>query len=181
MEDHTLIPPDISLDCLSELKSQQQNDCGLLIIEKSNIATIMNINNYRNLTKLLKVTSLVILFIYKLSKRVIDGSTKSQASIEAELLWLLEVQEALVVRKDFHSLKKQLDLFCDDRGIWRCGGRISNSDFPYATKHPIVLPREHPYTLLTIKAAHARVFHNGVKETLTELRARYWVVRLDCL
>ena len=81
------------------------------------------------------------------------------------------------MRKDFKSLRKQLDLFCDELGIWRCGGRISNSDFSYATKHPILLPRDHPYTLLAIREAHTRVLHNGVKETLTELRAKYWVVK----
>uniref|UniRef100_A0A1X7VEX4 Integrase zinc-binding domain-containing protein n=1 Tax=Amphimedon queenslandica TaxID=400682 RepID=A0A1X7VEX4_AMPQE len=60
--------------------------------------------------------------------------------------------------------------------MWRCCGRISYSDFSYATKQPIVQPSEHPYAS-TIKAALARIFHLGVKETLTELRPKYWVVK----
>ena len=100
-----------------------------------------------------------------------------QALVKAEQLWLIEVQTTLVMRKDFLVLRKQLDLFCDDLGVWRCGGRIENSDFPYATRHPIILPRDHHYTLLVIKDAHKRILHNGVKETLNEVGTKYWVVK----
>ena len=31
--------------------------------------------------------------------------------------------------------------------------------------------------MLAIREAHTRVLHNGVKETLTEVRAKYWVVK----
>ena len=34
----------------------------------------------------------------------------------------------------------------------------------------------HLYSLyLIVKQAHERVFHNGVKETLAETRAKYWI------
>ena len=74
----------------------------------------------------------------------------------------------------FNSWKKQLRLFIDPEGVWRCGGRLSNADVPYTTRHPILLPRDHPLTELLVLKAHARVFHNGIKETLTEIRAKYW-------
>ena len=37
-----------------------------------------------------------------------------------------------------------------------------------------VWPREHRYTRLVV---HNRVIHNGVKETLTEVRSRYWIIK----
>ena len=88
-----------------------------------------------------------------------------------------DTQRELVIQKDFHVLEQQLDLFTDDLGVWRCGGRLTESDLPYSAKYPIILPRDHYFTLLVIKQAHSRVLHNGVKETLTELRAKYWVVK----
>ena len=59
-----------------------------------------------------------------------------------------------------------------------CGvvlGRLANTEIPYAAKYPIILPKGHPLTTLIMKQAHERVLHNGVKETLAETRAKYWI------
>lgn len=42
---------------------------------------------------------------------------------------------------------------------------------------PNILPREHPFTSLVICDAHHPVGHNVVKETLREVRRKYWIVR----
>jgi hypothetical protein len=42
-------------------------------------------------------------------------------------------------------------------------------DVSYSVKHPILLPRSYPLTELIVREAHEHVFHNGVKETLTEI------------
>ena len=44
-------------------------------------------------------------------------------------------------------------------------------------KHPIILDKKHPFTRLVVNECHARVMHGGVKETLTQLRSKYWIVR----
>ena len=70
----------------------------------------------------------------------------------------------------FNSWKKQLSIFIDPEGVWRCGVRLSNADVLYTTRHPILLPiRDHSLTGLLVLKAHVRVFHNVVKETLTEV------------
>ena len=79
------------------------------------------------------------------------------------------------------SLKLQLKLFQDDKGIWRCGGRFDNADIPYAMKYPILLPRDHSFTRLVVEDAHRRVLHNGVRDTLTEIRSRFWIERARSL
>ena len=56
-------------------------------------------------------------------------------------------------------------------------GRLQNTDISYSAKHPVLLPRSHPFTALIVCDAHHRVFHNGVKETLTEVRSKYWIVK----
>ena len=68
-------------------------------------------------------------------------------------------------------------MFEDTKGVWRCGGRILNADIPYSTKHPVLLPGGHYFTSLVVLRSHQHVFHNGVRETLTEVRAKYWIVR----
>jgi hypothetical protein len=96
---------------------------------------------------------------------------------EAEVKWIKEVQRMLVEDPNFPKWKSQFQLFMDETGIWRCRGRLKNADLPYQTRHPTLLPGGHFITVLIIRRAHERVFHNGVKETLNELRARFWVLR----
>ena len=61
-------------------------------------------------------------------------------------------------------------------GIMRCKGRLMKSDLPYDTKCPALIPPSH-LTSLIIRGCHERVVHNGVTETLAELRTRYWLAR----
>ena len=59
----------------------------------------------------------------------------------------------------------------------QCGRRLQNADIPYEARYPILLPRSHHYTGLVVRDPHIRVCHNGVKETLTEVQSRYWVIK----
>ncbi len=92
---------------------------------------------------------------------------------KAELLWVKSAQATFT---DFKTLMTQFNLF-EDEGVWRCGGRLGNAETPYATKYPIILPKSHPITNLIVKQAHERVLHDGVRETLTEIRSKYWIPR----
>ena len=67
-----------------------------------------------------------------------------------------------------------VNLLQDPQGRWRCEGRIHNANLPYSTRFPVLLPNHH-FTKLIVLHAHERVFHNGVKETLTEIRSQYWI------
>ena len=67
--------------------------------------------------------------------------------------------------------------------IKECGGAgaDSNVEVPYTVKNLILLPRSHPLTTLLVQEAHERVFHDGIKETLTEIRRKYWIPRVKRL
>ena len=48
---------------------------------------------------------------------------------------------------------------------------------PFKMKFPLLLPSKSYVTDLIIRDCHDKVFHNGVRETLSELRSRYWIVK----
>ena len=48
---------------------------------------------------------------------------------------------------------------------------------PFDARCPIFLPSDNHLTTLIIGECHRKVLHSGVKETLTELRSRFWVPR----
>lgn len=54
--------------------------------------------------------------------------------------------------------------------------RLQNSELPEFVKHPILLDKKHYFTKLVVKDCHARVLHNGMKETLTQL-SWYWIAK----
>ena len=51
-------------------------------------------------------------------------------------------------------------------------------DWPKQTSRmPPSTPRDHPLTTLIIDNAHERVVHNKVRETLTDIRSKYWILK----
>ena len=123
-------------------------------------------------------------FIYNLKEKIRGDNDKIQsdelttAEIEdAECLWIKTVQAHLKEGKNFPQLKNQLGLFEDPQGIIRCRGCIGNSRLRFETKFPALLVGHHPLTVLIIKQAHDRVLHNGLRSTLNESRANFWLTR----
>ncbi len=145
------------------------------------MGSLLKCEDYSTLSRLLRVTGYVLraikLFKSRSSSSHRHVSTLSPEELaDAERLWIVQAQVSLLVDKNFPSWRRQLDLFLV-QGLWRCGERLGNADIPDATKHPVLLPRDHYLTTLVVEAAHKRVGHDGVKETLTETRARFWIVK----
>ena len=173
------IPP----ECIPEMKSKDRQSHSLFTAEtSSSLSEIIDCRRYGTMGRLLRVTAYAMRFISNL--RRVDKSECNQTStlspaeiLHAESLWVREAQGSLLTHSKFPCWKQQLNLFLDPSGVWRCRGRLSNAELPYSTKFPILLPKSHHFTSLIILRAHERVLHNGVKETLTELRSKYWIIR----
>ena len=139
---------------------------------------------YSNIDKLFRVTALVLRFIDMLkSKRAqtrhfTDIQNENEAFYEkAKLIWHLEAQKTFYKDPSFKETEQKLGTFVDGEGVIRVGGRLQNAPLPYSTKYPVLLPRFHHFTALIISKAHDTVKHNGVNETLTELRSEYWICK----
>lgn len=64
--------------------------------------------------------------------------------------------------------------FVDEHGILRVGGRISKSELPFKSKHPIILPKNNYFTKLVIEEAHRHTLHGGPTLMSTFLSG-YWI------
>ena len=141
----------------------------------------MDYKKFGTLTKLLQVTSQVLRAIEKFKKCPSDKLTTVHLA-EAELLWVKDAQCSMTRENKFELHRRQFNLLEDDKGVWRCRSRLSNVEVPYAVKNPILLPRgHHPLAILIVRKAHERVFHDGIRETLTEIRRKYWIPRVRSL
>ena len=155
----------------------------LLAVEKKkcSIASIIDVNAYSSCTKLFRVTAYVYRFARNLKlkvkkvKNLAFGNLTATEVDEAENLWVKEAQSGLTDQKNFTQIKRDLGLYSDEDSVIRCRGRIPETVMEYKEKHPAFLPRDHHLTNLVIEQCHKRVHHCGVRETLTELRTRFWV------
>lgn len=74
------------------------------------------------------------------------------------------------------SKLRVLNLFVDNRGILRVGGRLVHADLPYEQKHPILLPRTHRFTHLLIDDTHLQHKHPGATTLQSIIQQQYWIV-----
>ena len=161
-------------ECLAELRARDRESLALTITEKkeARIGAIMSIECFSPLEKLIMSTTILLSFVGKLKQRLRNWncceevtndlkSTEEEKS-KAESLWIREALRGSI-KEDWTS---QFMLYLDGDGVWRCGGRLGNSNLPYHTKYPILLPRSHRFTLLVVRKAHQRVQHSRVKRHL---------------
>ena len=80
-----------------------------------------------------------------------------------------------------HSTLKKLNPMIDGKGIIRVGGRISHSNLPWHSKHPIILPKEHPIAELIIREQHLKSGCFGRNVVLSTIRQKFWIVGASCL
>ena len=78
-------------------------------------------------------------------------------------------------RNTLNSLKK-LAPFVDNDGLIRVGGRLQRSSFDFNVKHPILLPKRHPFVKLIVIHYHEFSHHSGYTFVLAQIRQFFWIV-----
>ena len=79
--------------------------------------------------------------------------------------------------RDSASKIIQFGLYLDEAGVLRSRGRLNESSLPLDSKNPIFLPNKHPFVNLLILHIHNEIKHSGVRDTLTTIRERFWILR----
>ena len=106
---------------------------------------------------------------------------------EAEFLWIKSVQKVSFAKEiEFLQSKggtsppvyvTQFGLFLDNQHIIRCKGRVGNAPLSQENKNPILLPSKHRLTNLIVQDVHSKIKHSGIKDTLTTVREKFWILR----
>lgn len=141
---------------------------------------------FSSLTKLIRVIAYCLRFGYNTlnaQNRKAGPLTANELDLaQKRLIVLMQEQEfsdeikSLKQNRELPASSKLLSLrpILDQDGIIRVGGRLENSNLPYAQKHAIVLPAKHRLTRLIVRDEHYRLLHAGPQALLTSLRCRYW-------
>ena len=157
------------------------------IKENPNILNIIELTKYSTLTRVVRITALLVLFArkWKTPEGYNDNILTTKEMLEARNL-LLKATQQITYQKEISYLKngdkfkepaivRQLNLYLDDEDLLRCRGRLQYTDLPHDTKFPILMPKDNYLTSLIVQSMHKTVMHGGVCETLTQLRQTYWI------
>ena len=156
------------------------------------IDQVIEVNPFNDLTKLLRVTALVLTFVrnVKNKARREKGQRKDLKALdlnEAEELWIKALQASSFAEEIKFLLNSkikvtppnyvsQFGLYLDN-GIIKCKGRLNNSNLPSNSRNPILLPAKHQFVRLVIKDVHELIKHSGIRDTLVTSRERFWILR----
>ena len=176
-------------ECVREMKVQAVRDLEesvTLLVKNTpeeDIPHVIDCEDYRDFSKLCRVTAHAIRFVNNMKARsskpvspVSSGSLTSEVLL-SESLWILKSQKSLPLNRNFNQQCAQLGVIRGMNGILRCKGRLCNSSLPETAKFPAWLLCDHHITRLIIRDCQHRVMHNGVRETLTELRSRFGLTK----
>ena len=120
---HSIETQPMPESCSQELKLKATPSHNLLVAEMNTSSSVMCCEDFGDLQKLLSVTAYVLRaakqFKVKRSLRANLPIALTPEEISAsELLWITHVQRELTQQKDYSTLKMQLRLFCDEKGLW---------------------------------------------------------------
>ncbi|KAK3895730.1 hypothetical protein Pcinc_000653 [Petrolisthes cinctipes] len=74
----------------------------------------------------------------------------------------------------------KLDVFLEEDGLIRVGGRIRQSSLSDDVNHPVVLPSNHGLSRLIIQNFHQNTHHQGRGITCSEVRSHgFWILSLQ--
>lgn len=71
---------------------------------------------------------------------------------------------------------RSLSVFVDHKGILRVGGRLQQSEERYQDKHPMLIPKKHPFSRLIASHYHKLTLHSGPRMTLATMRQTFWAI-----
>lgn len=172
---------------LPELK-KQNTTCNTIITQtrKDFINNLMT--KWSSATKLFRVFSYVLRFIHNCrnkNNKIIVSLSSTEIKQSINILSKYSQMESfpceyklLMSNKELprdSKLKSLLPFF--DNGLIRVGGRISQSQYSYDKKHPILLHSNHILTKLIMRSEHVRLLHAGPQLLLSSTRERYWPIQ----
>ena len=136
--------------------------------QSANISEVVQPDRFSSISKLIRVTALVLKFINAIRRNPGGHSEITAEEMDtARILWYKDSQTKFEEKEKSSSTWEQLGVFKDKSGVLRCKGRIQNSSLPYSVKCPILLPRKQHFTKLVIRQSHENVYDDLSDAPLT--------------
>ena len=179
-------------ECLREMKAESRRQIesdihksstySAVATELPNVESMIEYERYSSFERIIRITAWVQRFITNIrrksrSEKCVVGTLRVDELQLSESLIIKDMQRLLLTDKNYEQWEHQLNSFTDDTGIIRCRGRLSNADLSYSAKFPVFIPARHYINDLIIMECHAKVCHNGLRDTLSQVCTKSWIIK----
>nr|CAH7762481.1 unnamed protein product [Callosobruchus chinensis] len=158
-----------------------------LCILSTNHQTYFPFERFSSLTKLKRSFAFILRFIANCRSKSKNVRPLSVTELNTSLTKLIRFSQQESFPEDYQTLNAKRELpnnskilnlhpFMDDQSILRVGGRLTNSDFPYSKKYPILLSPSHRLTQLIFEFEHVNLLHAGPQLLLSNIRDTFWPI-----
>ncbi|KRY40810.1 Pao retrotransposon peptidase family protein [Trichinella spiralis] len=107
-----------------------------------------------------------------------DISSRVKELSDAEARWLREVQvKEFGIKPDSAERVREFEPFLHQDGLLTVGASLRRFTMPPESKHPIIIPHNHPVTELLIKDHYVRQMQAGINQIVVAIRTRFWITR----
>ena len=155
------------------------------------IRPVFPMDRFSSFSRLKRVTAWMIRFVSNCRARQrnlsrVSGQLTLNELRKAVSYWVC-ISQAAHFKTEVKALKSRtslprscslisLNVFLDEDGLLRVGGRQQNSRLSYDRQHPIILHGTHPVSKLLIHAEHLRLLHAGPLLVSVSLGRRFHIV-----
>ncbi|XP_064469210.1 uncharacterized protein LOC135383823 [Ornithodoros turicata] len=171
-----------------DVKADEERTLKATVLQiSSSPSPLLNVESFSTCRRLLRVTAWVLRFVRntrrstrlsfswltaeELRRAVLYWEKQTQSESYAEELSRLKERQPVSLQSKIASLRPCLD----DEGVVRLKTRLQFGPEADTAKCPVLLPREHHFTMLVGDSAHTRTLHGGLRATLNEIREKWWV------
>ncbi|GFY11887.1 integrase catalytic domain-containing protein [Trichonephila clavipes] len=175
-----------STTVISEPTQRDDFDCELRVSERTLKTSLLSSKNFdffnhlmdlsNNYFKIIHMVSYIYRFIESCRSKVKKRGPLTTSEVNDAETWLIKQDQRGINLSDPSGNLKSLNIFQDDKGVLRVGGRLEKASIPYSQKHPTILSKNSKLSKIYFITFHKKLFHVGLKGLLNAVRLRFWAL-----
>ncbi|GFX39749.1 integrase catalytic domain-containing protein [Trichonephila clavipes] len=181
-----LLQSTYSTTVIAEPTQRDGLDCELRVSERTLETSLLSSKNFdffnhlmdlsNNYFKIIHIVSYIYRFIENCRSKVKKMGPLTTSEVNDAETWLIKQDQSGINLSDSSGNLKYLNIFQDDKGILRVGGRLKKASIPYSQKHPAILVKNSKLSKIYFITLHKKLFHVGPQGLLNAVRLRVWAL-----
>ncbi|GFX90147.1 integrase catalytic domain-containing protein [Trichonephila clavipes] len=184
--------PELLLQCvysttvISEPTQRDDFDCELRVSDRTLETSLLSSKNFdffnhlmdlsNNYFKIIHIVSYIYRFIENCRSKVKKRGPLTTSEVNDAETWLIKQDQSGINLSDPSGNLKSLNIFQDDKGVVRVGGRLEKASIPYSQKHPAILAKNSKLSKIYFITLDKKLFHVGPQGLLNAVRLRFWAL-----